>query len=76
MNKRNNIKHTCLQAELGLSTINNRLPSEDSAGTDLEARLVLIVISVFMSGPPISLNRVRSMNVSNPALSGILCIET
>ncbi len=34
---------------IGLSTINNRLPSEGSAGTDLEARLVLMVISIFMS---------------------------
>ena len=51
MNKRNNIKHTCLQAELGLSTINSRLPSVCSAGTDLETRLVLMVMSVFMSPP-------------------------
>jgi hypothetical protein len=41
----------CLQAELGLSTINCRLSSEGSAGTDLEARLVLIVVSVLVSPP-------------------------
>jgi hypothetical protein len=54
----------CLQAEPGLSTINNRLPSEGSAGTDLEARLVLMFISVYIS--PISLNHVRSIDVLNP----------